>query len=410
MSLKNCLKILLYNYRIVLKNIMIDELKLQKFIVIGYHHYNPLGVIRSLGEHGIRPDAILLKGNNRFVSKSKYLNKIYNINSYDEVKKILDDNYINNSSLSGVKIFIFPCDDDITEYFDKNYDYYKDKIYVSNAHGPGIITRFMDKLELCKLAESCGVQYAKTWKVKRYEFPLDLEYPVITKPLTSYVGWKNDYYICNNKMELNNAYDNIHKDEILLQKYIKKKNELCLDGFSINNGKTVFITIQSIYTYLLPDYYSMEMIVSNFKDVALKHKIDMMFEKIGYEGIFSIEFLIDENDNLWFLEINFRNSTWSYASTKLGMNLPLLWAEGMINGKSNHSIIKTIPKDFIALAEIPDYEQRVRRLKMISFKKWFEGVKKANCLYIYNKLDKKPSRKYWINKIKGRIRRIIFGK
>ena len=39
----------------------IERLKKHKFIVIGYEHYNPLGVIRSLGENGIRPIVMMLK-------------------------------------------------------------------------------------------------------------------------------------------------------------------------------------------------------------------------------------------------------------------------------------------------------------------------------------------------------------
>lgn len=34
----------------------IEILKKHEFIVIGFEHYNPLGVIRSLGENGIRPN------------------------------------------------------------------------------------------------------------------------------------------------------------------------------------------------------------------------------------------------------------------------------------------------------------------------------------------------------------------
>ena len=55
--------------------------------------------------------------------------------------------------------------------------------------------------------------------------------------------------------------------------------------------------------------------------------------EIGFEGVYSIEFLIDQNDNYWFCEINFRNSTWSYAATVAGMPLPILWAEAMLTGK-----------------------------------------------------------------------------
>lgn len=48
-----------------------------------------------------------------------------------------------------------------------------------------------------------------------------------------------------------------------------------------------------------------------------------MFSEIGFEGIFEVEFMGDADGKLWFLEINFRNSTWSLASMKAGMPLPI---------------------------------------------------------------------------------------
>ena len=117
-------------------------------------------------------------------------------------------------------------------------------------------------------------------------------------------------------------------------------------------------------------------------------------------GFFSTEFMIDADGNLWFLEINFRNSTWSYACTKLGMNLPLLWAEGMLTGEVSAEAKKEIPPHYIALAEVDDFEHRVKRLKMISFGEWAKGVKKADCLFFWNKDDKKPTIVYWAGKIK----------
>lgn len=37
----------------------LNELKEHLFIVVGEEHYTPLGVIRSLGENGIEPVAII---------------------------------------------------------------------------------------------------------------------------------------------------------------------------------------------------------------------------------------------------------------------------------------------------------------------------------------------------------------
>lgn len=374
----------------------IERLRKHKFIVIGYEHYNPLGVIRSLGENGIHPIVMMLKSDVKLASKSKYISKLYYVSSNEEAYAILMREYGNET----LKPFVIPCDDNITELFDHKYDEVKDKFYVANAGEANRISHYMNKYVLCDLAERHGLNVAKSWVVKRGEIPNGLIYPLITKPLTSYPNWKADYRICNDEKELKIAYTEIKGTDLMLQQYINKVNELCLDGVVVNQGKQMFAAIASTYTYILPDYFSMEMIVKNFDDECLQKTLQEMFTEVGYEGIFSTEFMVDVDGKLWFLEINFRNSTWSYVCTRLGMNLPLLWADGMLTKKVPLEAKKKIPDNYIALAEVDDFEHRVKRLKMISFGEWVRGVKKADCLFFWNKDDKKPTIVYWAGKIK----------
>ena len=379
----------------------IEGLKKHKFIVIGYEHYNPLGVIRSLGENGIHPIVVMLKSDVKIASKSKYIGKLYYVDSNEEAYMLLLREYGNEK----VKPFVIPCDDNITELFDHKYAEVKDKFYVANAGEADRISHYMNKYVLCDLAKRHGLNVAKSWVVKKGEIPNGLVYPLITKPLTSYPNWKADYRVCNNEQELKQAYSEIKGTDLMLQQYIKKINELCLDGVVVNQGRQMFTAIASTYTYILPDYFSMEMVVKNFNDEYLQKTLQAMFAEVGFDGIFSTEFMVDENGKLWFLEINFRNSTWSYASTKLGMNLPLLWAEGMLTNKVSDEAKKNIPNNYIALAEVDDFEHRVKRLKMISIGDWWKGVKRADCLFVWNNNDKKPAVVYWLGKIKRFIKK-----
>ncbi|HCA22040.1 MAG TPA: biotin carboxylase [Lachnospiraceae bacterium] len=373
----------------------ISELKKHKFIVIGYEHYNPLGVIRSLGENGIRPIVIMLKDDVKIASMSKYVGKLYFVKNNDQAYQLLLKKY----GREEYKPFVIPCDDNITELLDKKYDKLKNRFYVANAGAAGRITHYMNKFTLCDLAERHGLNVAKSWVVKKGEIPSDLIYPLITKPLTSYPDWKLDYRVCNNEEELRKAYSEIKGEDLMLQQYITKVNELCLDGFVVDHGRKMLAAIASTYTYILPDYFSMEMVVKNFDNEALKKTLQAMFAEVGFEGIFSTEFMIDKDGKLWFLEINFRNSTWSYAATKLGMNLPLLWAEGMITGDIRKDAEKAIPENYIALAEVDDFIQRVVKHKMIGVGKWIKGLKRADCLFYWNKDDKRPTIVYWINRV-----------
>ena len=373
----------------------IDE---HKVIVIGEEHYTPLGVIRSLGEAGVNPIAYIKKNKRtKIASCSKYISELHMIDYYEEAVNDIISQY----GKEKYKPIVIPCDDIVVRCFDRRYDTVKDMFYVNNAGKTGRIALYQDKEKLYELARKCGLNVAQSWKVKKGEFPIDIRYPVITKPIESYEGWKQDYFVCSSEDELREAYKKIKGNTLLLQRYIKKKTEITLEGFSAKEGCEVLFAIKARYTYVLPDYYSMSMIVSNSSDKQVENTLRKMFEEIKYEGIFEVEFMEDENGELWFLEINFRNSTWSYASTKLGMNLPILWSKSMLGEELKKDVIKKIPENYKAIAEVPDFEQRVRRFKMISLKKWISEIKNADCLYFYNKNDMKPFISVWYYKLKS---------
>ena len=375
------------------------------FIVFGEeYHYNPLGVVRSLGEAGIHPDVIAYGGREHVVSSSRYVNETHHVKTVEDGYDILMRYYRNPER----RAFVIACDDLVNDCLDAHYDDLCEYFWFNNAGEQGRLEHFQNKEVLSELAVKCGAKVPRSWHVNRGEVPDDIEYPVLTKPLTSYEGWKSDYYVCNTETELRSAYLKIKGEQLLLQSYIQKKNEYSVDGIVYNHGNDVFISVETEYTYLLPDYYSMSMVHRTFQNKEIQNFLNKMFRAIGFEGIFSIDMLIDENDEKWFLEINFRNSAWSYASTKLGMNLPVLWAEGMITGKIPEDARKEVPDNYIALTEKMDFNLRVRKYHQISFLQWLKEVKNADCLYVWDRHDLVPVFWTWmsplgrmINKIKG---------
>lgn len=68
------------------------------------------------------------------------------------------------------------------------------------------------------------------------------------------------------------------------------------------------------------------------------------------------------------------------------------------------NIEKKVPDNYKAIAEVPDFEQRVRRFKMIGIGKWIREIKAADCLYFYNKDDMKPFISVWLYKGKSIFR------
>lgn len=357
-----------------------------KHIVFGNEHYNPLGVIRSLGEYGIRPIAIIINKKRKLVSKSKYISKCHIVSSIEEGYQLL----LNQYGQESVRPFLYSTDDSFESLIDDKYDELKDKFFFFNAGLQGRVNYYMNKENIGMLALKYGLNFLKAYRVRRGEIPEGLEYPVITKAIDSKsFGWKADMHICQNEEELKRAFEKISSEEILIQKYIYKKNEYCLEGISVNKGQDVFISIASTYNYLLKHSYSPYMTVRNFKNAEIETKIKGMFKEIGFEGIYEIEFLVDQEDKLYFGEINFRNSTWSYASTCAGMNLPVLWSRGMLQGHIDKNAFKVIKNGFTAMVELSDLKHRVKEGGYSVFK-WLKDYKNSDCRYYMGKHDIKP--------------------
>ncbi len=364
---------------------MTDELSKHKFIVFGEEHYNPIGIVRSLGEEGIKSIVIVIDGGPVFLSKSKYICKTHHVSDREQGIQILLEEYVDLD----YPAFLYVSDDTSIALIDSLYDDLVGKFYFFNAGCAGRISYYLNKNNIGKLSVKHGLNFLDSSVVTRGTIPENLEYPIITKAIDSTIGgWKSDMHICRNENELKMAFKNIKSPLVMIQRYIKKKNEYCLEGFSCNRGRDLFISIQSTYNYRLPLSYSPYMTVNNFDNMNNVYpSLQKMFLEIGYEGIFEIEFLIADDDTLYFGEINFRNSTWSYASTCGGMNLPVLWAKSMLLGHQVEGCYKEIDKPgFMAMVELTDLKERVIKQKYSVFK-WVRDFRNSKCKYYCGRND-----------------------
>lgn len=380
---------------------MNSNIKAHTHIVFGFEHYNPLGIVRSLGENGIQPVGIIITSCRPITSKSKYLKKVNFVKDIYEGYQFLINNYGNLK----LKPFVYASDDQITNYMDTRYEELKDKFYFFNAGKVNGIAEYQNKDNILQLAVKHGLCVLNTYAVNKGEIPVDLEYPIVTKAIISTLdAWKDDMIICHNEDELRQAYKRIRSDRVLLQKYINKKNELCLEGCSIAGGTKSLISIASQYNYQLEESYSPYMTVQNLHNEELKKKIAAMLAEVQFEGIFEVEFLVDQDDKLYFLEVNFRNSTWSYASTVAGMPLPIIWSTGLLDNSTINSAYKTISDPFTAMVEFDDYRRRVKT-HQISKKQWFQELKQSKCKYYIGKKDIAPFISVIFSKFKRSMKR-----
>ena len=129
------------------------------YIVFGFEHYNPLGIVRSLGENGINSIGIIIRNERKITSKSKYLKKIYFVNSIEEGYRVLINEF------AGKNNFVFTSDDQIENYLDEHFDELKDKFYFFNCGKKGGVAIYQNKYNILKMAEKHGIQYLKTGSV-----------------------------------------------------------------------------------------------------------------------------------------------------------------------------------------------------------------------------------------------------
>lgn len=359
-----------------------------KHIVFAQDHYNLLGIIRSLGEEGIKPILVLCCEKPMFIHKSKYIGELHLCKNYEDGLKLIVSKYGNEE----LKPFIYTGREDTGILIDKNYEALKDRFYFFN--GMGTLERSMQKYENCLMASECGIDVPKEEYLDRGVLPSSLKYPVMTKATSSayQYNWKGDSYICYSPKELSEAYTKIKSDKVLVQEFIVKENELCLDGISINGGEEIFIPYGCSYYRFTPKSFGNYMYFHPFLDKELMHKIQALIKLSKYSGVFCIEFLKGKDGKYYFLEVNYRNSGWSYAFTYGGFNLPFRWAVSTLDNKLYLSDFS--PKEsFSAMNDFADLRDVVNT-KSVSLFTWFKEYITTDCHFYYNKKDPKP---FWFN-------------
>lgn len=369
----------------------------RQYVIFAVDHFNPLGVIRSFGEAGIRPVVILYSEHRSILVRyCKYIGTLHEVKSIEEGYKILLNNYADASN----KHFLYATSDDIESFLDQHYEELSPFFYFYNAAEKGRITRMMEKSEIVRLAQQVGLKTPKTEEVKNGELPKTLRYPILTKATISTIkNWKSNVFVCHNEQELKEAYKYIKCEKVLLQEYIEKVDELNTEGFCLNNGKDVYMPLQNRFFRTTATSYGNYVYIERYNHPELLDKIHRLFESTHYNGIFEMEFMIGKDNELYFLEINFRNSAWLYAYTRCGVNFPLMWAKSIESGKIIEDDAHIAKLPFTLMDELTDFKWSVIG-KKVSLFTWLKELKNVDCIFYYNKYDKKPFFMYLFNRLK----------
>ena len=136
--------------------------------------------------------------------------------------------------------------------------------------------------------------------------------------------------------------------------------------------------------------------LSPFVDNDLYDKVRKLIRETKFNGVFSVDFLIGKNKELYFLEVNFRHSAFASATVWGGINLPYEWAKSTIVGAIDYNVLDAArrQKPYRAMVEWRDFEDCIVHGNKNIFK-WLSQLKNADVLYLYRKDDPKPAWKQW---------------
>lgn len=370
-------------------------------IIIGGSHHNTLGVVRALGQKGLKPFVIIVgKGNDSFVLQSKYVADGIMVRSSDEAVVYVIDHF-SDEKLT----IIYSCTDSVTCSLDRYYDKLKTNCIFFNGKKAGKLNYLTNKYEMQQLAVACGLHIPLTVKITSEVMTDEIVYPCVTKDIDNVCGSKSHMKLFDNERQLND-YLHEHKNDysMLVQQYIEKDLEYQLIGCSVQNsegsydviipGHTKILRAQPVTNTGFLEYYSNDGF--EYDEEACKRFI----EACEYTGLFSLEFIRGKDGKDYFLEINFRNDGNAYVVTKAGVNLPYIFFLNAIGEDYSSEVRKPISKQ-VSMPVIKDFKTVFQG--RVSIFQWIKDLKRTNCFFYKDKEDPVPMRAYLIELIKNRI-------
>lgn len=359
-------------------------------VVIGAVHHNTLGVIRSLGENKeMKIDIkVLLVGekvkSKNIISESRYVKRqhIYYVERDIDIPDWLMEN---STSEAGSQIVIC-CSDGSAEQVISNYDKLKQWYQLPSVNCN--ITKLMSKNTQGRIAAECGFRVPKGDLITRGSITDWNIFPCITKPEKSVQGkGKDDIHIAFSEEELNGYLNEIRATHVQIQEYLEKAFEYQLIGCSLNSGKTLIIPGYTRIIRQPSNTNTGYLVLSPIEKLDYDSApVKRFLTTIGYNGLFSMEFIRDKNGKDYFLEINLRNDGNAYCVQSAGINLPNVWCKYSATGEIPKSNLKIKESVFF----IPDFLDMKVGIEKEGVIGWLNQFITAKSHSLFNLMDMKP--------------------
>ena len=354
-------------------------------VVIGSGSYNDLGLIRSLGEKGIR-SIYLTDGEHVIpIRKSKYLLGTVITDWGNGIATSLRKIYEKYKT----KLILFPASDKAAEELDKHYQTLSSFAITPNVQGR--MKQFMDKQVQASVAAKSGfsVPASVSFNLEKDTVTYsDIQLPCIVKPLLSIKGSKAHITVCRSSQDLSDCirlYKDNHEYQILIQDYIEQEGqkEICITGVSLPHHQIILGGIIEKYRTIDNGSTSYGKVHTQV-EAHIAQKVAKLMELIPYTGIFDIECFSSPGKEPTFIECNFRNGAYGYAVSRAGINLPWLFYAH----SAGIPIGTTTTRDLVFMEERSDFLHVTR--KEISLLQWLRNLCHTDAFLFSNRKDVGP--------------------
>lgn len=377
------------------------------FIIFGVGNYNSLGVLHALAVAG-KEAFILAIGNSKdwrqgnIIGYSRFAKHIHPVESADEGAEWL----LKNKTKFPERTVIYPTGDVEEKALDCRFDSLNQHYIFPNVEKQNGVSALMDKQLQTFLAEKAGIRILRSQYSGSKDFSFSkVEYPCMVKPLNSTAGSKGDMRVCENEAELKVALTSgKHTQEFIVQQYIRNEADLLFLGVSLPEGKVIIPALVKKPGVSPTGEYTHAIITTDVTKHLPEYDAVIRFVKnLGYVGPFSIEFGLEKGKN-YFFEINLRNDGTSHYPLKMGVNIPMLYYNG-ISGANIQSEFESAEYEMID--EVGDLRRVLGH--ELTFGQWYKSFRNAGTYRFYHHIDKRlrfPIIKMFIKRLLSKLARL----
>lgn len=385
-----------------------------RVVIIGQFFNNRLAILRPLGELGYDISVIALESKKRrnIDSYSRYVSNYYlcSKDSADELLSIL----LTKCKDENQKVILIPIDDFSVYVLDSNYAKLKQNFILPNIHDrQGAVVEWMDKDKQKGLAREIGLQVADSKSLSIvngiYNIPTNILYPCFIKPQSFTLKAKKALHRCDNEKDLKKTLDSIccqySNIVVMIEDYKQIEREYAAVG--VSNGKEVIIPgvieIMSMGRGAGSGVAKTGRIVPTTEYDRLIEKFKNFVQKIGFVGIFDIDFYLCDNQ-FYFGELNLRYGGSGFVIFKKGINLPGMLVRSLLGepiDKMQKYIVSssTYTNEKVCLGDWYGC--------YMTTKEYYNTIKSSDFQLIRDKEDPEPERAFKLFFAKMFIKRIF---